>query len=305
MPKTKSILERDRIKRARALISLRDSEYGDVLQTRFEDLGADLHTHSLMLDHRKSWRGITDSEKYHKLSSAFRYTSLRLSEVFVRLELFRFIGNEIARIPEADRLDEMTKAPTEGAPWMWNQYAGIAIKDFHADISSVMDSVAPVVIQVEGEIKKKDKSKLPGFPDIQKGSKRSYRKIIPSDILAVIDETDRWWAAVKTVRDVVIHRDHHRIVFPTLGDNGSLLFQVYEGQDSPVVGGSQLLYPDGKNVVDFSLYSGFVIAELLVFLDDLANLIPNHLKIGSTPHWRMGNFKALASSLDRLESLIT
>lgn len=296
------MLERDRIKRARALISLGDSEYGDVLQTRFEDLGNELSIRSLMFRQRKNWKGITDSEKYHKLSSAFKYTSLRLSEIFVRLELLRFIGNETGRIPEADRLAEMTKSPGEGNPWMWDQYAGLAIKDFHSDISSVMDSVAPVVIQVEGEIKK-DES--PGFPDIQKRTERSYRKTISPDILGIIDETNRWWPAVKMVRNVMIHREHLRIVFPTLGDNNSLLFQVYEDGAGPMIVAPQLMHPGGKNVIDFSLYSASVIADLLVFLEDLADTIAHHLKIGSmTPSYRIGNFKALASSFDRLESLI-
>lgn len=300
MPKTKSMLEPDRIKRAQALISLGDSEYGDVLQTRFGDLGNELFIRSF--SHRKNWK-VTGSEKYQKLTSAFRYTSDRLSDLFVRLELLRLIVNETARIPEADRLAEMTKAPSEGNPWMWNQYASLAIKDFHTEISSVMDSVAPVAIQLEGEIKKKGKS--PGFPAIRKGSTMSYRNTIPSDILGIIDETERWWPAVKEVRDVGIHREHYRIVFPTLGENDSLLFQFYEGH-SPMIADPQLMYPDGKDVIDFSLYSGFIIAELLMFLDDLADPIANHLNIGSmTPAQRMGNFKELASSLDRLQNVIT
>ena len=63
--------------------------------------------------------GGTQLEKFQKLSAAFRYTSLRLSEIVVRLYQLDLIRSEIARIPEADRIAEMTKDPREGNPWMW------------------------------------------------------------------------------------------------------------------------------------------------------------------------------------------
>jgi len=63
------------------------------------------------------------------------------------------------------------------------------------------------------------------------------------------------------------------------------------------------MYAEGQNVVDFPLYSAFVLAELLTFLDDLGTQIAAHLKIGSmVGSLRIGDFKSLASSLERLAS---
>ena len=305
MPKPTSIVQRDRIKRARALISVGGFGEHDVLQTRFESLGNELSLRASAFDQlRMIGKQTANFEKLQNLSAAFKYASLRLSNIFARLHLLEFIRSEIASIPEEDRLAEMTKPPSEGNPWMWNVYAGLAIKDFHADISSAMDSIAPLVIQLEGELEETDRS--PGFYDIRKDRHRRYRKQIPSDIRHIVDQTDRWWPAVNKVRDVVMHREHLQIVFPTLGDNDGLFFQIYEGVYSPMIVHPELMYPDGKNVVDLSLYSGFVIAELLVFLEDLVDPIAHRLKIGSlTPSMRAGNFRRLTSSFDRLESLTT
>ena len=60
------------------------------------------------------------------------------------------------------------------------------------------------------------------------------------------------------------------------------------------------MHPAGRNTVDFWLYTGFVIAELLVFLEDLGNLIAEHLGVSTNPSTDMGNFKALAGALNRL-----
>ena len=54
-------------------------------------------------------------------------------------------------------------------------------------------------------------------------------------------------------------------------------------------------------MVDFNRYSAFVLAELLTLLDDLGALIALHAKIGDgAGSLRIGNFTALASSLEEL-----
>jgi hypothetical protein len=65
---------------------------------------------------------------------------------------------------------------------------------------------------------------------------------------------------------------------------------------------NRLLRPDSYGVLDFSLYSAFVLAELMAFLDGLGNEIANHLGVvgDGIPSIRVGNFKQIASSMDRL-----
>ena len=89
------------------------------------------------------------------------------------------------------------------------------------------------------------------------------------------------------------------LVFGDIGDD--LLFQVYEDvREEAKILDDRLMDPSGPNIVDFWLYAGFVVAELLVFLEDLVDLIAEHLDVSASPIGNTGNFKALAGSLDRL-----
>ena len=54
-------------------------------------------------------------------------------------------------------------------------FLGLSIKDFHVDIISFMDSLAPVIIQAESSLKFKNRQNTPGWTDIQKDLERSYR----------------------------------------------------------------------------------------------------------------------------------
>ena len=181
-------------------------------------------------------------------------------------------------------------------------YTSLAIKDFHADLNSLMDSVAPFVIRLNQELEQTDW--VPGFPQIRKDRNREFRKHIPSEIRIIIDKTDTWWPEIQGVRDLLIHRQHDRIVFPKLGHHESLLFQVYQSSDRPIILRAELNHPDGIDVIDFSLYSGFAIAGVLGFLEELALEISPRIGFGSTtPSFRLGNFRPLAQSLERLASL--
>ena len=114
-----------------------------------------------------------------------------------------------------------------------------------------------------------------------------------------VDSVERWWPAVKGLRDILIHRPHTTLVFGDIGDR--LLFQVYEDvREEAKILDDRLMDPSGPNIVDFWLYAGWVVAELLVFLEDLVDLIAKHLDVSASPTGNTGNFKALAGSLDRL-----
>jgi hypothetical protein len=201
--------------------------------------------------------------------------------------------------PDSDRFAEFG---IRDFPIMWHVFAGLGIKDFHVDMASLMDSIAPVVTQVKGDVAKKAWSS--GFSTVQtKGQYRNgkHKDDIPSDICKTIDQTDRWWPVVKEVRDILVHREHQSGVFERPSDG--ILFQVYEGLHDPQILDQRLMYAGGHNVIDFSLYSAFVLAEVLTFLDELGTQIAAHLNIGSmVGSLRIGDFKSLVSSLERLAS---
>jgi len=77
----------------------------------------------------------------------------------------------------------------------WHNFAALAIKDFHVDLGSLMDAIAPVILQVFAGIDVTAEKKWPGFSDIlQKGGSdraQGYRKTIDSNVLTTIDSTDR------------------------------------------------------------------------------------------------------------------
>jgi hypothetical protein len=277
------------MKNARELFSLGTFHGEDELLISFECLGAELWTRALIA--RQVGEGFPESQRNADLASAFRYQSLRLSVL-------------LARTWQIEWMKENVSASRKTDSGLWTVFAALAIKDFHIDISSVMDSIAPVVIQAKGSIKKKDTKKLPGFPDIQSGTRRSYREKIPEDILTAIDSSVRWWPTVKRIRDILTHRDHNKIVFGTPADG--VLFQIYEDMHEPKIIEPNFLWPGGKNVVDFELYAAFVIGEVLVLLDKLGKQIAFHLGFeeeGLTKSIRTGNFRGLVRSLDRLLEL--
>lgn len=154
-----------------------------------------------------------------ELTRVLQYSVFRIGEVFSRLDLINWM-QAIFR----------DKKGEEAHPW--HTYAALAIKDFHVDVSALMDSVAPVLIQATVgikqatvAIKKEDRKKLPGFPDIQAGTKRTYRGNMPSKVVALVDNTDRWWRLIKENRDTLAHRQHDRIIFGRASKG--VLFQLY------------------------------------------------------------------------------
>ena len=279
-------LDRDRVRRARGLFSQRAFEGADVLKTTFECLGAELSTRAIVARQVKA--SGRESRRTQSLSNAFRYATDRLSEVLIRLEYIRWMSEAISRAG-----DPATRS--------WHLFAGLAVKDFHVDVASLMDSLSPVVIQVRGELRPKDQRKPPGWGDIQRGTRRSYRDAIPPTLLACIDSAERWWRDVKEIRHLLTHRDHDKIVFggPGLG----VLFQIYEGSLSPQIVRPEFLWKAGKDIVDFELYSAAVLAEVLTLLDDLGKAIAGELRLteeGLTQSMRIGDHSSLTRSLDRL-----
>lgn len=279
------------------MVSLGATEGHDNLHSHFESLGNELSIRSQVLTGAQASRRGAGFQRIKLEAATFRYASLRLSDLFDRLELLEWIRREIAKVPELERIQAMT-GPIDEHPWMWNVFAGLTIKDFHADVSSTMDAIAPLVIYAFGEVKKGD---TPGFADIQKGTKRTYRERLPQDCFDIIDATNTWWPIIKKVRDTLVHRDHFKLVFPGLGDDESLLFLAENNSHVPLVTEQRLMFTKGRNVIDLTLYTGLVVAHLLAFMDEISKDIAQNMNISSpTPSVRLGDFRRLAYSWERL-----
>jgi len=283
--------------RAKKLFALGNTT--DILFTSFEGLGAELGTR---------WRATDQAQKLSKsmreyvirikeLSEAIGYASDRFTDLLIRQQEIAWKKEALAYETKSDVFSQAS----DPKALVWQMYMGLAIKDFHVDVGSLMDALAPVVIQVESKLKSKDKRNLPGWADIQQGTNRSYRQQIPDDLRKVVDSTDRWWPSVKKVRHLLTHRKHDRIIFGNSEDG--FLFQIYDPSRRPAVVLPQVLYRKGKNVVDFDLYSGFVLVELVTLLDDLGNIIAPKLGIhinGISKMYQREVSKSIADSIERL-----
>lgn len=247
------------IERAMSFVS--DGSLGQLhaLVTTFGRLGGEVHVrHATLRAIDQSDPSSAEIERLAPLSRLFTYASLRQSDLFTRLST-------------VECLKEVFSERSGDDAFLWHSVGGLAIKDFHVDLSAVMDALAPVVIEATVGLKPKDREKLPAFPDIQAGAMRSYRDALPDPIRHVIDSTDRWWPEVKRVRDIVTHREHQKIAFGHANDG--LLFQAYDSTMKPLVHQPASLVANGNSVAEFELYSTSLLAEVLVLMDELGRAI--------------------------------
>jgi hypothetical protein len=229
------------------------------------------------------------ADRARQLVTATFYASTRLNDFLLRQSFIAWLRRQFI---------EHSQYPSG----LWPAFGALAIKDFHADISSLMDATAPLAILIDTEIKKDDLDKLPGFADIQRGTKRSYRTRMQPDLLEVVDATEQWWPFVKHVRDVALHRKHQRLVFGS-AQNG-LLFQIFEPSDIPVVTEPVLAGP-GTDIADFLLYSAWVTAELLHFLDRISHVLAARLSFASDVLDSGGRVSSFTELLDSIDTLIS
>ena len=275
-----------RIKKAMSLFHAGSSPEEHILSTQFESLGSEVIVRAKVMEsaHNKS----SNSQSLKALARFFEHASLRFSDVLTRLNFI----DEIQR--EFIEKDIKLFSP-------WYLWAALLIKDFHIDVISLIDSTSPIAIQGTIGLDHKDFKKPPGFVDLLPSIKRSYRKKMPESTIRVIDSTMGWYMDVKRVRDILAHRENVRIVFGLPSDG--ILFQVYESLYTPQILDVCFLLPNAKNVVDFHLYSAFIVAEILLFMEDLATEVMVSLRLapGGLPKtYRIGPFSHLLDSLNRL-----
>ena len=298
-PRTSIHLDLSRLHRARKLFAPNDST--DILVTSLEGLGVELGNRAMAIG---KTQGLSTAmtefvTRAGTLSAAINYASHRLTEVMIRHRQIGWMRAMLAYETKTDVFEQVSDPKAVS----WRLFMGIAVKDFHIDISSLMDALALVLIQTGSKPVSMDKDRLPGWSDVR--NKKSYRQQLAHDLLVIIDSTNRWWPAVKEVRDLVTHREHDRIIFGNSEDG--LLFQIYDGRRSPTMLLPQVLYPKGHNVVDFDLYSAFVIAEMVMLFDDLGTAIAPKMQIPQKGIARMSLRlveKSVAQSIERLIQLV-
>jgi len=273
---------------------------GYAIQTSFEGLGAEISNRFDSLKIIKKSLGkqnLKNFERYQALSGSFSYSSKRLTDILIRLQEISWKRSSLAYEIEPDTF----APPIDPKVFNYSNYLGLSIKDFHVDIISFMDSLAPVIIQSEMDLKSKDKKNLPGWSDIEKNTNRSYRTKLSTDLCSAIDSCDRWLPLVKKIRHVLTHRKHENIVF--IPPKEGLLFQIYDHEMQASIIIPEVLYVSGKNVVDFELYSAFILSELFVLISDLGFLLADKLGLSGKSFTKMcirEISESTVTSIDRL-----
>ena len=294
----------DPLRVRRALSLFVSSDRACILYTSLEGLGVEQGNMSATIGRVPGLNKaiLNKVERAKALSGSISYVSRRFSDLLMRLQKIGWMKGALAYDPAQDAFDPVEDPTAQH----WRMFMALAIKDFHIDIGSFMDALAPVVIQGAGDLKAKDRTSLPGWADIQSGTKRSYRAALPPELLSVVDDAADWWPAVKKVRDLLTHRDHEKIIFGHPADG--LLFQVYDRNMSARISPPAIItYRSRGRVVDFGLYSALVLSELVTLLDDLGRVLGPIVGVdpdrATTMHQRVLP-DAVYRSVERLAALL-
>jgi hypothetical protein len=170
--------------------------------------------------------------------------------------------------------------------WLWEQaiasgndmglfgFRALAIKDVHIDVIGVMDAAAPIAIQTTGSVNWGRAELLPGHRHLTSAGK--HRESLPGEVRNLVDGSIRWLNDVIEARNILTHRDHHKVVFGRVAERRT--FQVFDPTLSPLILDSRLLAVEGHQIVDLNRYLAYVWAEVNVYLDSLGVLAAEHLQ---------------------------
>ena len=148
-------LSRDRLSRARELFGQRPflGQTLDAFRSVFECLGPELSRRATVLV--KPEHPLANAATLQQLARRFAYASFRFTELLTRLNQLNWMQAQFER-----------QRGEEGG--LWFHFAALAIKDFHIDLSSLMDAVALTILQAVHVFDEEGQSYLPGFATIQK-----------------------------------------------------------------------------------------------------------------------------------------
>jgi hypothetical protein len=209
------------------------------------------------------------------------------------------IGTLIARLDWTDEAAQKGEVEIE----VWRQFCSLDIEHFHLELRSVLDYAAMCIAACatrSGTVPQDSMN------DLLKWLKKnpSNRKRLGEDLAALLEDVPSF-PDIKEIRDEIVHRGGHTLVFERPG--AGILYQVYNCYFLAVikpVGGSA----EG-NVVDFRRYGSLLLAELLLFLEKLGDTLHarvpvQHIGIGDARMSGIG-FETFIKWLAAWESLQT
>ena len=287
------MIELDRIRMARGFFHLGTNEGYDLVTESFITLSAELQSRAVKTRDRGS---ASDSRsRYAPIAATTHFVTAKLLDLLARFEMIDWMNHELSKLP-----DEGTHQS--------RIYLGLAVKDFHADVFTLLDPLASALALVSGGLDTEKSRRLPGWTAIQlrkSGAAGAHRQNLADDFCKLVDSTDRWLPTVTQIRDILTHRDRLKLIAGKPSDG--IFFQLPGWTRTTPILESVLLDPEQPDVVDFELYSAFVIAEILALLDELGQRMSRHLGVKLNKQslsMRYGDYRWSAYGMDRLRKLI-
>ncbi len=160
----------------------------------------------------------------------------------------------------------------------WRTFSSLDIENLFVQVRSSMDHAAELFAFLPKG------GQLPASFNKLRGSLKRYRGRMPVDAQSLI-ESATWFDQMRDIRNAIVHHGGMPLVFG--GPEDGLLFQVYERE---IQRASHPAFMYNESVVYFERYSALLIANLLVFLDDLGKL----LRVINPPELALGPIESSA-----------
>jgi hypothetical protein len=122
------------------------------------------------------------------------------------------------------------------------------------------------------------------------GKNLGNRRRMGEELAALLDSIP-WFPNTREVRDETVHRGGHTLVFDNPGTG--ILFQVYSRFFRQKI--EPITEPRDNNIIDFRRYGSLLIAELLIFLEKLAEILRSRVP---AKHFGIGDSRMVSPGWD-------
>lgn len=166
----------------------------------------------------------------------------------------------------------------------WRSFSGLDIENLFVQVRSSMDHATELI---QHHLPKGKGGQLPDSFNKLHGSIDKYDSRLPEQLQKLI-RSAKWFDQMRSIRDALVHQGGTPLVFGEPAE--SLQFQIYGKSMNGYVFHPALMF--NENVVYFERYTALLLANLLVFLNDLGLILQSiestSMKIGPVRSYTQG-----------------
>jgi hypothetical protein len=204
----------------------------------------------------RQWIANQDSQlqEYERILLNIDYDLWDIEAVAYKLDSFKFLW-------ESGGL-------TDGE---WRMFAASDIDLFHFSIRSAFDSIAKLIVKASGSPGQAPKD---SFNALRKWIlKYPDRRTKFGEDLAEVILACEWFDPLRDIRDDIVHESAKNLTFQ---EPGKILFMLLPPHNAHHFIREVMF---NENVVDFELYAGFYYGYLISFLEEVASIIIERLRL--------------------------